>query len=531
VASLQVYDNALADTAVRRIYNQVKQPDVAIYLDAAKLHYGKLKSWPNDGYAGGSFRALKAEPMVMDVAGRITASFTGKEAMVLNKPITLKKGNSSYSIVVSVFTTEAQKNRIILSPASAEVGNSAGINYTTTPGKWHLLIKTFNANQVKEYVDGNLQHTITQAAELKQIDSLYIGSSGNKSFSGGIAGLIVYKRALADDEIKTLTSTWLQNLHPPAGAVLDFKQAPGALSPQMIGMEAGHDDQDKANDLQYYFTNLNSSVSAKVNSWTDNPYYIDYGLAPDKQYRYSYKIRDIFGNVTGNSMVAMAGTDLSLFSIYADDFSKEKDYLLTGTQGSVWDGLIGKGDKQTAAKITAGSNNALRMESQGTNWDGNTPYGPFLYRNVKGDFTVEVEVTDVSGLAEKKVAGNNEAGLMVRAANDITGGNAGEKLLQNGIFPAWNVGNIFTNYADGDRRQTNIQSAWNFNRYLQIQRSGNLFYVRTSTDNISWVDLPGSPVLRTDLANKDVQVGLYQCTYGPKSAFGSFSNFKLVLIR
>ncbi|WP_183558881.1 family 43 glycosylhydrolase [Mucilaginibacter sp. SP1R1] len=527
LASLQVYDNALADSAVMHLYAQVKQPDVAVYLDAAKLPYGQLKSWENDGSAGGSFHPLKTAPLVTDVGGRITTRFNGKEAMVLNKSIALGN-NGSYSIAVTAFTDQVQKNRVIVNLAGNEPGNKTGINYNTTSGKWHLLIKTVSNNEIKEYIDGNLQRTTKRTGSLRQIDSLYIGSAVNKGFEGAIASLILYKHVLSDNEIKDLTTTWLQNLHTPKGAVLDFKQAPKALSPQMVGLQAGHNEQDKTSDLQYYFTNDNNTASEKANAWTDNPYYIDYGLSPDKQYSYSYKIRDNFGNVTGNSVVAKASTDQSLFTMSTDDFLATKDYLLTGTQGSVWDGLIGKGDKQAATKIMAGGNKGLYMESQGTNWDGNTPYGPFLYRNVKGDFTAEVEVADVSGLGEKKVAGNNETGLMVRAANYIIKGDASEKLLQNGIFPAWNVGNMFTNYRDGDRRQANIQSAWNFNRYLQIQRCGNLFYIRTSKDNLTWVDLPGSPALRMDLDNKEVQVGLYQCTYGPKPGFGSFLNFKLI---
>ena len=115
---------------------------------------------------------------------------------------------------------------------------------------------------------------------------------------------------------------------------------------------------------------------------------------------------------------------------------------------------------------------------------------------------------------------------MVRVANSLA---TTEQVLQNSIFPAWNVGNLLTNFVDGNRQQLNTQSGWNYNKYLQIQRDGNLFYLRTSKDKINWIDLPGSPVLRNDLDQKEVQVGLYQCTYGPVKGFGSFSNFSLVL--
>jgi hypothetical protein len=529
IASLQVYDKALTDAAIKQLYNQVKQPDIAVYIDAAKLPYGKLKSWTNDGAAGGSFKSIKTQPEVTDEAGRIAVSFTGNEALVLSKPLIL---NGGYSIAVSVYAPASQKDKAFVSFTGSQQNNSAGINDNAEAGKWHLLIKTVNGKQVKEYVDGRLNSSGILAHGVKTIDSLVIGSSVNKGFSGAIANLIVYTHALTEPEVEYQTTTWLQNLHPPVGAVLNYKLKPNAVSPGMIQMEAGHSDGDKGSDLQYYFTNLISKDTSKVSEWTDDPYYIDRGLTPDKQYSYSYKIRDNFGNVTSSCLPDTASTNTSRFTIYADDFSESKDYLSAGVIGSVWDGFIGKGDKESATKIAVEGNNQLRLESQNTNWDGNTPYGPFLFKNVKGDFVAEVEVADVSGLSEKKVAGNNEAGLMVRATNNINADTPAEQLLQNGIFPAWNVGNMFTNFIDGNRQQTNIQLAWNYNKYLQIQRKGNWFYVRTSKDNINWTDLPGSPVLRADLAGKEVQVGLYQCTYGPKmSAYGSFANFKLFVPR
>lgn len=526
VASLQVYDIALSDTAVKGLYGKVNEPDVAIYLDAAKLLYGKLSNWSNDGGNGGAFQPVNAEPEVKDVAGRIALNFTGKESLVYKAPMIL---TGDYSIAVNVYTPVLQKNKALVVFDSNKQKNSAGIHYNASAGKWHLLIKTVKDKQVKEYLDGNLQSAAVLAYGIKRIDSLYIGQPGGKSFTGAITNLTVYKHSLNVQEVKSITAAWLQNLHPPAGAVLNYRLMPKAVSPQMVQMEAGYYGANRGSKLQYYFTRLNNKDSIKASGWTDDPYYIDYGLKPDEQYRYSYKIRDNFGNVTANSLPANVNTGVSQFTIYTDGFSKAQDYLSSGTTGSVWDGVIGKGEKQLATKIATVNNKALRLESQGSNWDGNAPYGPFLFKKVKGDFVAEVEITDVSGLAEKKVAGNNEVGLMVRAATEINKNVSAEQLLQNGIFPAWNVGNMFTNFVAGNRQQTNIQSAWNYNKYLQIQRKGNWFYVRTSKDNINWMDLPGSPALRLDLENKEVQVGLYQCTYGPKSAYGEFSNFKLVL--
>ena len=60
--------------------------------------------------------------------------------------------------------------------------------------------------------------------------------------------------------------------------------------------------------------------------------------------------------------------------------------------------------------------------------------------------------------------------------------------------------------------------------YLQIQRTGTLFFCRTSTDGVNWQELPCSPVTREDLQDLSLQVGLYT-TSVPDSyiAFDAFS--------
>ncbi len=522
IAALQVYDRALPDTAIKVAFSNVKQPDVAIYLDAAKLPYGQLKSWENDGEAGGYFTTAGAPPEVKDVVGRIAVYIDKKHSLVLDKPLLIDNRAKGYSIAAIVYGQSAGQGKFVSGFKPAANKNNDGLKFNTGAGKWHLLIKTYTGNLVKEYVDGDLTGAKRLPIPVKTAGTLMLGAADAFGFTGAIASLTVYKHALTGNEINTLTAVWHQNLHPPVGANRVYKKQPKAISPGMIAMEAGAADQSA--DLQYCFSRVGDTTHR---TWTDNPYYIDYGLSPDKTYRYSYKVRDNLGNVAGSSAVATASTNLSQFTITADDFSGSKNFTAGNVAGAVWDGLLSSNANQTNIKVVAG-NHGLRMSSVGTNWDGNTPFGPFLYKTLTGDFVAEVQITDVSGLAEKKVAGNHESGLMVRLAGDSA---SGERLIQNGIFPAWNVGNMLTNLVNGDRRQTNTQSAWNFNRYLQIQRSGDLFYIRTSNDDVHWMDLPGSPVLRTDMNGKALQAGLYQCTYGPQPGFGNFANFKVVLAK
>jgi hypothetical protein len=525
IASLKVYDRALNDKEVKELFDHHTAFDIAVYLEAAKLHYGKLASWPNDGATGGAFVAAENGPHVQDVAGKIAVSFSGNEALLLDKHLTEElAGKNNYSIAASVFKPAGQEEGMSVHWASGK--NSRLLSgKDVQANQWHLIIQTVDGKTVKEYVDGKLKYSVVADKDDKP-SQFYIGAGNNTNngFTGAVGHLTVFRHALQDEEIGVLNDVWKKNLHIQGVNATSFKRQPQAVSPNIVTMEA--DCGTASGNLQFYFHRVDDPEKGE---WVENPYYVDYSADPDKEYRYSFKIKDHFGNVTGPASPVTVTTRTSNFSIYKDDFSQPKNYLSQGTSGTLWNGFVGREEKQSVKKIAA-ENKVLTLQSQGTNWDGNTPYGPFLYKEVQGDFVAEVMVADVSGLAAKKVAGNNEAGLMVLLPQDSVSANGRQRLqlLQNGIFPAWNVGNLFTNFQNERREQTNLQSAWNYNKYLQIQRDGNVFYVRTSKDGINWTDMPGSPVVRNEMNGKSVQVGLYQSTYGPLEAYGSFSDFKLI---
>ena len=48
--------------------------------------------------------------------------------------------------------------------------------------------------------------------------------------------------------------------------------------------------------------------------------------------------------------------------------------------------------------------------------------------------------------------------------------------------------------------------------FLQLERKGNLFFLRHSQDGKAWQELNGSPFQRSDLVNVPLQVGLFQAT-------------------
>jgi hypothetical protein len=515
ISSLKIYDKPLTDSVIKQWALHPAKSDIAVYLDASKLNYGTLQKWMNNGDAGGAFQQADTKSAeVTDIAGKIAVNFNGKSPLIFVNDLAVNN-KEGYSVALSVYQNVSTQNGSVLKSQSSEESFISAGKYLGA-GQWHYIIKTVSGSITKQYVDGVPVPTTTKAVNLA--GSLLLGDG----FKGAMGSLVVYKHSLSPTEVKLLSQGWKQNYHSPVNGALTFKSAPKAITPTMVDMQAPEYASVKSN-LQYDF--INEVDCNKSSGWQADPHYISYGLTADKNYSYSFKVKDNHGNVSSKTAALPVSTSSSSFNVITDGFTVNKDFVADGTAGTVWSGLIGGGDKQEGKVLI--SDSVLTLESKGSNWDGNLPYGPFLYSNVSGDFVAEVEVNDVSGLKEKKVAGNSDMGLMVRKAKQ-PGTEGSENLIQNSIFPAWNCGNMLTNFKTGDRMQTNTQTGWNYNRYLQIQKSGDVFYIRSSNDGIHWADLPGSPVVRPDLNGSELQIGLYHSTYGPHRSYVKFSNFKLI---
>lgn len=353
--------------------------------------------------------------------------------------------------------------------------------------------------------------------------TLFSKTSGGNGFKGAVSTLICLAQSLTPGEVAQITAIWFKNFHPVTLKTPDFVIPPHAVSPTLIEMTAAAHTAEKE-DLQYYFQD--EKTSAKAGAWSSDSHYTDFKAVPDHIYSYRFKVRDNFGNVSRFSAARTVSTSQAQFEVTNFDFSRQADTSNIASGNSNWSGVVGAQQAGANDNIYV-ADQLLTLKSKGSNWDGNLPYGPFIYKTIAGDFIAETEVADLSGYKERTVKGNNDVGLMARKAITLASENTPEALLQNSLFPAWNCGNLFTNFQSGQRMQTNTQGGWNFGRYLQIQRSGNIFSIRFSADGKIWNDIPGSPIKRDDLNGFPLQVGLFQSTYGPQEGFGTFRSFKI----
>ncbi len=519
LASLRVYGGALSEAEVKKLAADEPSADVLVHLDSAKLNYGPLKSWANNGSLGGAFPGGDKAPVVEDVNGRIAVRLESGQSLQLapgaEVPLT------DFTLLTSVSNPTLEAGECVLEVEAAD-GSPTELLTAPPAGDWQEVTLAYRGGRGTLFLDGKPTTRVAPAVP-KVAKAIRVG--GRTPFSGALSRVQLFRRALSDEEILQLSAMAKQERKAPSPSPAAFAQAPAALRTTSVAMTA-QPARAEAGGVEYNFAETTGHAGASSSGWIPKPFFLDDGLAPNTRYAYTVKVRDALGNVTAASAPAEATTDAAQFHELADKFDTGRDFLAQGTDGTLWSGFLGKAD-DSAPEVIVSKDGVLRLQSKGTVWDGGKPLGPLLFKVVSGDFVAEATVADYAGLATRKVPGNNDGGLMVRVPK-VEDAGPGEDVVQLNFFPIWNQGNMVTSL-DGGRSQKGNGLAWDAHRRLQIIRQGTLFFFRTSADGQKWQDMPGSPVERRDMAGLPLQVGLYHASYGGDSSFVTFSNFRLTV--
>jgi len=206
-------------------------------------------------------------------------------------------------------------------------------------------------------------------------------------------------------------------------------------------------------------------------------------------------------------------------NLFKDAFDTARDFLTQGMGESGWDGFVGQGQGQTVDRIES-VDGQIVLESTNGRYDGGKPLGPLLYKTVAADFKATVHVTDYQMISF------NNGGIMARVADPADAGQ-GEDWISVDYFPLY--GGIYARMSDDNRRTENANSGQgrSADKYLQLERVGNLFFLRHSVDGVTWQELSCSPITRSDLVNVPLQVGLFHATYSGNRGQIAFDDFSL----
>ena len=520
LASLRIYDGALTEATVKQLAADAPSADVLVHLDSAKLDYGRLNSWENNGALGGAFAASGNAPVVEDVNGRIAPRFTQGQSMEF-VPGSETPSLPELTLMATVANPTLEPGECAVELEGVD-GKRVGLLTEPTAGGWQQMAVVYRGGRGVLYTNGIASSRSVPPAP-EQLKSIRLG--GKQPFTGALSRVQIFRRALSAAEISQLYEVWKSEWQGPTPDPAAFARKPAALSATVVAMMAARGRSDLGS-VEYRFTETTGAPGASSSGWVPAPYFLDDGLQPNTRYSYSVALRDPLGNVTAPSPLVEAVTDPAAFQSFPDKFEVPRDFLAQGTARTTWDGFLSKADDSAPEAIVA-RDGVLRLQSKGTVWDGGKPLGPFLYKLIPGDFVAQVKVVDYAGLATRRVPGNNDGGLMVRVPK-VEDAGPGEDFVQLNFFPIWNQGNMVT-AMDGGRSQKGNGLGWEAHRHLQIIRLGNLFYFRTSSDGEHWKDMPGSPVEREDMAELPLQVGLYHASYGGETSYITFTDFQLTV--
>ena len=353
-------------------------------------------------------------------------------------------------------------------------------------GKWQHWTITFDGWFQRFYLNGKLIREKNNFIMLRPAGPITIGSDarGGDAFSGYIHSLRLYDRALRSDEVLADYQMKSDTEDKITVDLNNIAVKTEVLTPTMVKVTVTDSEGAPLHSGQLHFAygarsgnkeKSNLPEMSQPSNLTSTLLTVD--GKPDQT---------IFVTVSddnGGSVNIVQGVTLTpkAFSIFTDDFKTFSE----------WDGKYVTNDRVKYEVIDG----ALRLTSAGT---------------------------DFSASGDRNTPAYNEGGLMVILPESETR----QQVVQLGVFPAYNCGNMLTTIFRG-RPQYNNQQGWNYDPYMQLQRTGDLIYARTSRDGQTWTDMPASPVRVPQFAEKTLRVGLFQTTYSDNSAWVSFSDFKL----
>jgi len=308
-----------------------------------------------------------------------------------------------------------------------------------------------------------------------------------------------YAGTLTSDEVDAKFSQWKEGLAKGLDGYV-----PQVLSPpHLINADQVFAQVEKKPGMWYLFRSDGES-----SGWKQQSYHLFKSSGPGKSIEVLAK--DAFGHVSEPVVEAISAQKPKLVQPAQDESYSAKDQKIPFWDGYQYSERIDS--TQTALSYLAGT---WKIQSKNTKWGDADLLAPFVFKELEGDFTLEVKVSDVVGLG-RKVRTSSEAGVMIQSMDRK------DAYISNCILTGWNLGNLSRSIGPQIFQEENTGTGLNFSPYLQVQKVGSYFFLRCSIDGVDWKDLPGTPFLRPDLNGKRLRVGLYQIAGNNQLGYGEF---------
>ena len=463
VSSLQVYNTSLDEEEVASLANEVPKSDF-FALQTDDLNLGKLSTLRNQGTAKDTLVALD-----------------DAEVMVAGNRLALK-GKAFESAALTDILRQQQYT----------------LGFDRYDGAtWQYAVFVYDKGKKSFYRNGKAEKRVF-SNKLLRVNKTSIELAYPFHFFRAYAG------TLTSDEINAKFSQWKAGL---ANGLDGY--VPQVLSPpRLINADQVFVQVEKQAGMWYLFRSDGES-----SGWKQQSYHLFKSSEPRKSIEVLAK--DAFGHVSMPVVERVSAKRPQLVQPAHNESYSAKDQKIP-----FWDGYQYSertDSTQTALSYLSGT---WKIQSKNTKWGDADLLGPFVYKDLEGDFTLEVKVSDVAGLA-RKARTSNEAGIMIQRTDSK------DAYITNCILTGWNLGNLSRSIGPQIFQEENTGTGLNFSPYLQVQKIGNYFFLRCSGDGMYWKDLPGTPFLRADLNGKRLRVGLYQIAGNNQLGYGEFERLRI----
>lgn len=414
------------------------------------------------------------------------------------------------------------QNGLVMHNASFE--NSGASQIAEQEGQWQHWAVTYDGYMERHYLNGEMISEKNMMLLLRPGEYMQVGASfgGSNPFNGYLHSLDIYDRVLSPEEV-------IREHSKPLAFDIDQaeQQQREAARKELEGVSIGYSTitptllkiwlkDAQGNPLEEGFNDIAYDIKGVGSTeWSSSPSIL-YTLARPGRYTITAKAMSPDGETVevATQKVKAKAKD---FVVIGDDFT-------TNILNNRWKKLVG--DKAQVKAIASVSNGVLTLSSASGNFNAYTKEnGILLYQDITGDFTMECKVTGMTGSDNHHTPAYNEGGLMVLYDSNPSN----QQIVQMGIFPNYNCGNMLTTVSHhGQRPQFPRGNGWQYDPWLQIERQGKTFHIRTSKDGKNWTKTDGSPVEMPNLPN-NVKAGLFQVTYTDNEGSVDFDDFKLYI--
>ena len=398
-------------------------------------------------------------------------------------------------------------------------------------GEWQHWVVTFDGYYERIYLNGEMIAKKNMFLMIRPIGNITLGASmdGTNKFSGYIHSLQFFDKDFSEEEVKVAYAE-----PSDTKEVMNFEGELSLntriLSPQLINLTVvdGKGKQVESGLLTYKFVVIEDNAKDSKGiikhdiKWEDisesNGSALIFSTNGSVNQKCFVQVTDDSGNFQ-----KILTTEIKIngdqFIHFTEQAEHSHDYV---SNKGAWDGIMANLDETCQMSVRA-MNGVITLASANTNLNNNSKEnGPILYKEIKGDFLIQTKVVAVDGQERRSTPAYNEGGLLVMDDSNPRR----QEIIHIGVFPGYDCGNMLTHVGRG-RPQFPRGNGWEYDPYLQIERTGETFHIRTSPDGLTWREMPGSPIYAPHLKEKTLKVGLYQTTYSNNRSWVSFDDFNL----